>query len=67
VAVLVAAARFVVTRKPIAEMLERWEPCCFPIVLLIGLGMGLLGVHPGRPTTQRHDFSKVDATHLSHG
>lgn len=41
VAVLVAAARFVATRKPIAEVLERWEQVLFPIVL-IGLGVVIL-------------------------
>ncbi|CCG02853.1 cadmium resistance transporter [Blastococcus saxobsidens] len=41
VAVLVAAARFVATRKPIAEVLERWEHVLFPIVL-IGLGVVIL-------------------------
>ena len=41
VAVLVAAARFVATRKPIAEVLERWERVLFPIVL-IGLGIVIL-------------------------
>jgi cadmium resistance protein CadD (predicted permease) len=41
VAVLVAAARFVATRKPVAEVLERWEQVLFPIVL-IGLGVVIL-------------------------
>jgi len=41
VAVLVVAARFVATRKPIAEVLERWEHILFPIVL-IGLGIAIL-------------------------
>ena len=41
VAVLVAVARFVATRKPIAEVLERWEQVLFPIVL-IGLGIVIL-------------------------
>ena len=41
VAVLVAVARFVATRKPIAEVLERWEQVLFPIVL-IGLGVVIL-------------------------
>lgn len=41
VAVLVAAARFVATRKPFAEVLERWERVLFPIVL-IGLGIVIL-------------------------
>ena len=41
VAVLVIAARFVATRRPIAEVLERWEHVLFPIVL-IGLGIVIL-------------------------
>ncbi|WP_409333266.1 cadmium resistance transporter [Trujillonella humicola] len=41
VAVLVVAARFVATRKPIAEVLERFEHILFPIVL-IGLGIVIL-------------------------
>lgn len=41
VAVLVALARFVATRRPIAEVLERWEHILFPIVL-IGLGVVIL-------------------------
>ena len=41
VAVLVAIAKFVATRKPIAEVLERWEHILFPIVL-IGLGVAIL-------------------------
>ena len=41
VAVLVLAARFVATRRPIAEVLERWEHILFPIVL-IGLGIFIL-------------------------
>ncbi len=41
VAVLVALARFVATRPPIAEMLERFEHILFPIVL-IGLGIVIL-------------------------
>jgi cadmium resistance protein CadD (predicted permease) len=41
VAVLVLAARFVATRKPIAEFLERWEHVLFPLVL-IGLGVVIL-------------------------
>ena len=41
VAVLVLAARFVATRKPIARGLARWEHILFPIVL-IGLGVGIL-------------------------
>ena len=34
VVVLVVAARFVATRKPIAEFLERWEHVLFPVVLI---------------------------------
>ena len=41
VAVLVALAKFVATRPPIAEVLERWEDILFPIVL-IGLGIVIL-------------------------
>ncbi|GAA4733638.1 cadmium resistance transporter [Modestobacter marinus] len=41
VAVLVVAARFVATRKAIAEFLERWEDVLFPLVL-IGLGVVIL-------------------------
>ena len=41
VAVLVALARFVATRPPIAEVLERFEHILFPIVL-IGLGIVIL-------------------------
>ena len=41
VAVLVLVARFVATRKPIAEMLERSEHILFPLVL-IGLGLVIL-------------------------
>lgn len=41
VAVLVMVARFVATRRPIAEVLERWEHVLFPIVL-IGLGIAIL-------------------------
>ncbi|WP_030485885.1 cadmium resistance transporter [Nocardioides aequoreus] len=41
VAVLVLAARFVATRKPIAEVLERWEHILFPLVL-IALGLVIL-------------------------
>lgn len=40
-AVLIAAARFVATRQPIAELLERWENVLFPLVL-IGLGVVIL-------------------------
>ena len=41
VVVLVLAAKFVATRKPIAEVLERWEHILFPVVL-IGLGLVIL-------------------------
>ena len=41
VAVLVGLAKFVATRRPIAEVLERWEHVLFPIVL-IGLGIVIL-------------------------
>ena len=41
VAVLVVLAKFVATRPPIAEILERWEHILFPIVL-IGLGIVIL-------------------------
>ncbi len=41
VAVLVLAAKFVATRKPIAEVLERWEHILFPLVLIV-LGLAIL-------------------------
>lgn len=41
IAVLVMLAKFVATRRPIAEVLERWEHILFPIVL-IGLGVAIL-------------------------
>ncbi|TQL47415.1 cadmium resistance protein CadD (predicted permease) [Homoserinimonas aerilata] len=41
VVVLVVLAKFVATRQPIAERLERWEHILFPIVL-IGLGIFIL-------------------------
>ena len=41
VAVLVAIAKYVATREPIAEVLERWEHILFPIVL-IGLDVVIL-------------------------
>ncbi|MEV7527669.1 cadmium resistance transporter [Agrococcus sediminis] len=41
VVVLVFLAKFVATRRPIAEVLERWEHVLFPIVL-IGLGVFIL-------------------------
>lgn len=41
VAVLVVLAKFIATRKPIAEILERWEHILFPVVL-IGLGLFIL-------------------------
>ncbi|STX33376.1 cadmium resistance transporter [Kocuria rosea] len=45
VAVLVVLAKFIATRRGIAEVLERWEHILFPIVL-IGLGIVIL-VHGG--------------------
>ena len=39
--VLVLAAKFVATRKPIAEVLERWEHILFPLVLIV-LGLVIL-------------------------
>ena len=41
VLVLVLAAKFVATRKPIAELLERWEHILFPLVLIV-LGLVIL-------------------------
>lgn len=41
VIVLVLAARFVATREPIAEVLERWEHILFPLVLIV-LGLVIL-------------------------
>lgn len=41
VAVLVVLAKFIATRRPIAEILERWEHILFPLVL-IGLGIFIL-------------------------
>lgn len=41
VIVLVLVAKFVATRKMIAEVLERWEHILFPLVL-IGLGIVIL-------------------------
>jgi hypothetical protein len=41
VLVLVLAAKFVATRKPIAEVLERWEHVLFPLVLIL-LGLVIL-------------------------
>lgn len=41
VVVLVLAAKFVATRKPIAEVLERWEHVLFPLVLIV-LGLVIL-------------------------
>ncbi|MEP7740276.1 cadmium resistance transporter [Nocardioides sp. 31GB23] len=41
VVVLVLAAKFVATREPVAEVLERWEHVLFPLVL-IGLGIVIL-------------------------
>ncbi len=41
VVILVLAAKFVATRKPIAEVLERWEHILFPLVLIV-LGLVIL-------------------------
>ncbi|ANG84138.1 cadmium resistance transporter [Microbacterium aurantiacum] len=41
VAVLVIVAKFIATRRPIAEILERWEHVLSPLVL-IGLGVFIL-------------------------
>ncbi len=41
VAVLVLVAKFVATREPVAEVLERWEHVLFPIVL-VTLGVFIL-------------------------
>lgn len=41
VGLLVLAARYVATRRPIAELLERWEHILFPLVL-IGLGVVII-------------------------
>ncbi|GGD10467.1 cadmium resistance transporter [Nocardioides daphniae] len=41
VLVLVLTAKFVATRKPIAEVLERWEHILFPLVLIV-LGLVIL-------------------------
>ena len=41
VVVLVLAARYIDTRRPIAHVLERWEHILFPLVL-IGLGLAIL-------------------------
>ena len=41
VAALVGLGKFVATRRPIAELLERWEHTLFPIVL-VGLGIFIL-------------------------
>jgi cadmium resistance protein CadD (predicted permease) len=41
VGLLVLAAKYVATRRPIAEALERWEHILFPIVLT-GLGAAIL-------------------------
>ena len=41
VGLLVLAAKYVATRRPIAEILERWEHILFPIVL-IALGIFIL-------------------------
>lgn len=41
VLILVVAAKYVATRKPIAEVLERWEHVLFPLVLIV-LGLVIL-------------------------
>jgi len=41
IAVLVMLAKFIATRRPIAEVLERWEHVLLPVVL-IGLGIVIL-------------------------
>lgn len=41
VVALVLAAKFVATRKPIAEVLDRWEHILFPLVLIV-LGLVIL-------------------------
>jgi cadmium resistance protein CadD (predicted permease) len=41
VAVLVIVAKLIATRRPIAEILERWEHVLFPLVL-VGLGVFIL-------------------------
>lgn len=41
VGVLVVLAKFIATRKPIAELLERWEHILFPLVLIV-LGVVIL-------------------------
>jgi cadmium resistance protein CadD (predicted permease) len=41
IAVLVVAARFVATRRPVARVLERWESVLFPAVLIV-LGLIIL-------------------------
>lgn len=41
VAVLVFTAKFLTTRKAIAEILERWEHILFPLVLIV-LGIVIL-------------------------
>ena len=41
VVILVLAANFVATRKPIAEVLERWEHILLPLVLIV-LGLVIL-------------------------
>ncbi len=41
VSVLVLAARYIATRRPIAELLERWEHVLFPLVLIV-LGVVIL-------------------------
>ena len=41
VIVIVLAARYIATRRPVAAVLERWEHILFPLVL-IGLGLTIL-------------------------
>ncbi|GAB3197493.1 hypothetical protein GCM10027062_09290 [Nocardioides hungaricus] len=41
VVVLVLAAKFIATREPIAEVLDRWEHVLFPLVLIV-LGLVIL-------------------------
>ena len=41
VVVLVLTAKFIATRKPIAQVLERWEHILFPLVLIV-LGLVIL-------------------------
>ena len=41
VAVLVLTAKWITSRRPIAEALERWESILFPVVLIV-LGLVIL-------------------------